>query len=118
LTINEASRHALHAWLAEVLGSEEAVVLMEHLPPVGWADVATRRDLDHLAIEIRGEIAELRGEMGELRGEMGELRGELLGAIGQLRFDMGAQLRAMYFGMVATTLSTAGAVAAVVTVVH
>ena len=43
---------------------------------------------------------------------------EVLGAIGQLRFDMGAQLRAMYFGMVATTLSTVGAVAAVVAVVH
>ena len=47
MTITDESRFHLHRRLAEVLGSEEASTLMEHLPPVGWADVATRRDLDH-----------------------------------------------------------------------
>ena len=55
--ITEASRHAMYRHLEEVLGHETATQLMEHLPPVGWADVATKRDLDHLEtrIELRLE---------------------------------------------------------------
>ena len=48
MAISEESRHHLYQRLEEVLGHEEATVLMKHLPPVGWADVATKRDLDAL----------------------------------------------------------------------
>ena len=36
----------MYKHLEELMGTEDAGVLMEHLPPVGWADVATKRDLD------------------------------------------------------------------------
>src|SRR5439155_166358 len=49
MAVDEAARHKLHAKLEELLGPGPAAILMEHLPPVGWADVATKRDLDHLA---------------------------------------------------------------------
>ena len=49
MALDESSRHALYQRLEDVLGREEAITLMEHLPPVGWADVATKRDLDALA---------------------------------------------------------------------
>jgi hypothetical protein len=44
MAIDEASRHRLFQRLEEVLGTDEAATLMEHLPPVGWADVATKRE--------------------------------------------------------------------------
>ena len=49
--IDERTRHELYATLEERLGAQEADTLMELLPPVGWADVATRHDL--VALEER-----------------------------------------------------------------
>ena len=45
MAVDERSRHELYRRLEEVLGPEAATTLIEHLPPVGWADVATRHDL-------------------------------------------------------------------------
>lgn len=46
MATSEESRHHLYNKLDQVLGPAEAATLMSHLPPVGWADVATRHDLD------------------------------------------------------------------------
>ncbi|MGI9578686.1 MAG: hypothetical protein ACR2OH_10835 [Microthrixaceae bacterium] len=59
MPITEAERHDMHRTLEEVLGPDQANTLMEHLPPVGWADVATKRDLDQLREALRGEMAHL-----------------------------------------------------------
>ncbi len=45
MVVDERSRHELYRRLEEVLGPDAATTLIEHLPPVGWADVATRNDL-------------------------------------------------------------------------
>ncbi len=71
MTIDERSRHALYTGLQEVLGEERATVLMEHLPPVGWADVATKQDLrtqleateNRLMASFHAEISRLYAEM-------------------------------------------------------
>ena len=73
IAISEESRHELYNRLQRVFGQKEAATLMEHPPPVGWADVATKRDVDTLSRELRGEMAALRGEIVELRGSF-ELR--------------------------------------------
>jgi hypothetical protein len=54
MTIDERKRHALYERLDEVLDGEHADTLMELLPPVGWADVATKQDLAVLRRDLEG----------------------------------------------------------------
>jgi hypothetical protein len=60
----------LYEGLIEALGQQRATTLMEHLPPVGWADVATRTDLDHQAAAIKAgfdqQFAALRTQIERL----------------------------------------------------
>ncbi len=49
-------RRSLHDRLEATLGADEAALLMEYLPPVGWADIATKTDLDHLAIATKQNL--------------------------------------------------------------
>jgi hypothetical protein len=56
-------RQSLHARLAELVGADETALLMNYLPPVGWADVATKRDLDVLRSEMEALRSDLRGEL-------------------------------------------------------
>jgi hypothetical protein len=64
MAITEETRHRLFQRLEQVLGADEATTLMEHLPPIGWADVATKRDLDALGAATRQDVEALRTEMG------------------------------------------------------
>lgn len=67
MTVDESHRHALHEAARRAFGPDEATTLMEMLPPVGWADVATKRDLDQLRAEIRSDH---RGDLLELRADL------------------------------------------------
>ena len=55
MVVDDRSRHELYRRLEEVLGLEAATTLIEHLPPAGWADIATKHDLAHLEerLELR-----------------------------------------------------------------
>lgn len=91
MAITEAARFKLYEALEEVLGMEDATTLMGHLPPVGWADVATRADLDRLHDRIRLEIGEFRTEFRtEMRTEIAALRVEMADLRTQLHRDLNA----------------------------
>jgi hypothetical protein len=70
MAITEKTRHELYRRLEEILGPDEANTLMEHLPPVGWADVATKADLRSLETRLEASIhvlgSDLRTEMANL----------------------------------------------------
>jgi hypothetical protein len=59
MAISEANRLAMHLGLRRVLGDEQADILMEHLPPGGWADVARKDDIDRISIEIDRRSSEI-----------------------------------------------------------
>jgi hypothetical protein len=60
MALDDRARHELFLHLERVLGPRSAETLMEMLPPVGWADVATKRDLDALEerMDLRFEALE------------------------------------------------------------
>lgn len=48
MVLNERTRHLVHEEAKRTWKAEAADTLMEMLPPVGWADVATKHDIDDL----------------------------------------------------------------------
>jgi DNA anti-recombination protein RmuC len=70
MTVSEERRHDLHTRLAEVLGSGAAATLMELLPPVGWADVATRADLERLESVLTARFAATDARLEAFAGQM------------------------------------------------
>ncbi len=100
MTVDDRSRSDLLHRLDEVLGPEIAVILMDHLPPAGWRDVATVQDLDNQSIVLRahidGRTDVLRAEMAqlgsELRSDMAQLAGELRTEAAQLGVGLRSEM--------------------------
>jgi hypothetical protein len=78
MAVDERRRHEMYLAFEELVGAEVAATMMEHLPPVGWADVGTRHDLEREVAVLRAEMhagfADFRAEMhagcAELRTEI------------------------------------------------
>ena len=135
MAITEETRHQLFQRLEQVLGADEAATLMQHLPPVGWADVATKHDLEQqrmalssdielVRVQLGNEITTLRTELGHdietLRTELGHvatsLRTELVGATERqgdaLRAEMFREQRNHTLAMIVANTTIAALVVA------
>lgn len=127
MAVTERSRNRLHNYLEKTMGDEHATTLMEMLPGVGWADVATKRDLDDLRHATTRDIDDLRQattrDMEDLRQattreiahlrEVIELRFDKTDArvdagLAELRAHMDETLRRQLFAMCGFTFGLAG----------
>lgn len=140
MAITEEARHHLYQALEQTLGPDEAATLMEHLPPVGWADVATKRDLDSLRAATKRDIESLGADIESLAAATKrdieslaagtkrdidslaattkqdiEMLGLRLGTrISDLRADMYKELRTQMMALVGTNLTVGALVVAAV----
>lgn len=89
MAIDEGPRHRLYQRLDEVLGSHEATTLMGLLPPVGWADVATKQDLNILRTEMQALRHELHADMERLGRRVVMWTSSLMVALAALAFAAG-----------------------------
>ena len=102
MALDELSRHQLHSKLREALGEEAAATLMEYLPPVGWADVATKHDLDLQAALTKRDLDALEERIGRrIESLRADFRGELNAAIT-------SQTRTIVLAVIGSNLTIAG----------
>jgi hypothetical protein len=109
VAITEQSRHDLYVRLEAALGAQEATTLMEHLPPVGWADVSTRTDVALQLQALEGNLrADLHIALGEFRDEVHRSFGEFRD---EIRRDRQAAQRQLLFVLIVAMVSLLGTVA-------
>jgi hypothetical protein len=116
MSITDRQRLKLLRTLETVIGPEDASTLMDHLPPVTWANVATvdhvsaigdqttktlRSEMQVLSTQLRSEMSELRVELrsdmtvlsNQLRNEMNQLGTELRSEMNQLGTELRSEMK-------------------------
>ena len=125
MSITEYQRHQLFTWFEEHMDKERATTMMNLVPPVGWGDVATARDLELRLANHRAEtqlgLAELRADIQrdvhELRAEMQQEFKAVRQEISLVRDDISALGRTFAGWLFLSQAAVIGAVAALVALV-
>jgi len=107
MAVTEDRRHELYKGLEDVMDTQRATTLMELLPPVGWADVATKQDLDHGFKLVDKEFVLVRGEIALVRGEIAMLASGL-------RAEWERSLRVFFFAQLGAGAALASLVVAAI----
>jgi hypothetical protein len=105
LAFTEQNKRRLHARLCEVIGTEEADILMEQLPPITWTEFATKRDLEQSRHSLEISIMKLQHsvEIAKL-----ELTGSILELTATMERGFRNQSWKMFTAIMSSQLFTVG----------
>jgi len=103
MTITEAARHRMHDSFISQHGEEVAAVIMEHLPPLGWSDVARSSDVGALRFDMDREFLALRSDMdrefaalrSDMDREFAAVRSEMAAGFAAVRSEMAVEFAAV-----------------------
>jgi hypothetical protein len=56
MSVTEPERHELYQAFEGLMGKKKAETMMALVPPTGWGDVATKKDLELLESRLREQI--------------------------------------------------------------
>ena len=122
---DERPRQRLYNHLQELLGEEDTGTLMAYLSSTGWADVATKRDLDQFGQVIRADMGSLEARL-EARIDTGlaslesridtglaSLESRFEASLARASLDTRSSLRTLFLGLVGLQMSGAALAVAV-----
>jgi hypothetical protein len=113
MAVDERGRLQLAEAAKRAFGDEAGITLMELLPPVGWADVATKHDVAHLetVMNMRFEAVDHRFEVVDARMGGFEVRLDRI----EVRLDeLSREIRAQTWKMMTLMIAVVGVVVAAV----
>jgi hypothetical protein len=110
MTVDERNRLQLAEAAKRILGDDEGITLMELLPPVGWADVATKQDLAALEGRIDARFDRVDARFASLDQRFELMEHKVLGIMERELRQLTWRLFAIYG---ATMTAMVGAVVAV-----
>ncbi|MGH2683368.1 MAG: hypothetical protein ACRDIX_09075 [Actinomycetota bacterium] len=64
MVVSESDRHELYERLEQAIGKRSTETMMSLLPPVGWAEVATKHDLHELEARLDAKLGGFDAKLG------------------------------------------------------
>jgi hypothetical protein len=89
MTTTDNDRRILHSAFERACGPRPAEILMEHLPPAGWRDLATKSDVESASLLLRTDMeVEFANVRTEMRTEFANIRTEMRTEFANVRTEM------------------------------